>query len=392
MSGSALVERTPGRLNPIIILKSPDFSIRGTVKKTLLPAAFTALASLILVTAVISGASGNPLALARIGTQYSEGDPAGTQGYDGQFVYFMARNPDPEQVREHLDAPAYRYQRILLPILARWLSFSQLSWIPWAIPAVNIFVHVLAVWALAVLLRRVGESPWYALIYGLWVGLLLPIRLDLPEPLAYGLIIFGILAEDRDLTAVSWMLWGAALFAKEVVLLFIAARLIMYILNRDWLSLAGMAAVSLVPYALFQAWLFHQFGQLGLGSGGAMATGFEWIPFRGLFLIGRYNLVLLVIYLVIFGPFLIYPALDGIWRMIKSRAEGTLNMEKAAYGLHGLSFLFLPFSTYREPGGLLRYADGLILAVILTMSKNGKISYKKYLPLLLILNLFLLEV
>jgi hypothetical protein len=67
-------------------------------------------------------------------------------------------------------------------------------------------------------------------------------------------------------------------------------------------------------------------------------------------------------------------------------------MSRTAYGLHGLSFLFLPFSTYREPGGLLRYADGLILAMMLTMARQGRISYEKYLPLLLVLNLFLLEV
>lgn len=362
------------------------------MKKSWLPAALTVLASLIMVAVVISGADGDPLALARIGTQYSEGDPAGTEGYDGQFVYYLARNPAPEQVKEYLDVPAYRYQRILLPMLARGLSFGKPGWIPWVIPAVNIFIHGLAVWGLAGMLKSGGKNPWYALIYGLWVGLLLPIRLNLPEPLAYGLIIFGVLADDRDKPLLGWLAWGLALFAREVVLLFLAARMIIYLLNRKWKSLAGITALSVIPFAVFQYWLHRQFGEIGLGSGGAMATGFEWLPFSGLLRIGGYDLRILLAYLVIFGPFLIYPALHGIWTMVKSRAEGTLDMERTAYGLHGLSFLFLPFSTYREPGGLLRYADGLILAAMLTMARSGRISYQRYLPLLLILNLFLLEV
>jgi hypothetical protein len=362
------------------------------VKKTWLPAALTVLVSMILVAIVISGAGGDPLALARIGTRYSEGDPAGTEGYDGQFVYYLARNPIPDQAAEYLDVPAYRYQRILLPLLARALSFGKTGWIPWVIPAINIFIHGLAVWFLAGMLKAGGKNPWYALIYGLWVGLLLPIRLNLPEPVAYGLILTGIYADERDQPALGWLFWSLALFAREVVLLFLAARMIIYLLNRHWWSLVGITAVSLTPFAVFQYWLYRQFGEFGLGSGGAMATGFEWLPFRGLLRIGTYDLRILLVYLVIFGPFVIYPALHGIWTMVKSRAEGTLDMSRTAYGLHGLSFLFLPFSTYREPGGLLRYADGLILAMMLTMARQGRISYEKYLPLLLVLNLFLLEV
>ncbi len=37
---------------------------------------------------------------------------------------------------------------------------------------------------------------WYALIYGLWAGFTLAVRLDLPEPLAFALVA-AALAGDR---------------------------------------------------------------------------------------------------------------------------------------------------------------------------------------------------
>ena len=49
------------------------------------PALTTTVALLILAGLVIIRTGGDPLALARLGTRYSHGDPAGTEGYDGQF-------------------------------------------------------------------------------------------------------------------------------------------------------------------------------------------------------------------------------------------------------------------------------------------------------------------
>ena len=61
----------------------------------------------------LSLAGWDPVGLAQVGTQYSQGDSEGTQGYDGQFAYYIALSPDPEDVAPKLDVPGYRYQRIL---------------------------------------------------------------------------------------------------------------------------------------------------------------------------------------------------------------------------------------------------------------------------------------
>ena len=151
---------------------------------TLAPALLTLLLLGGLMAWVMIANSGDPLALARLGTRFSQGDPEGTTGYDGQYVYYIARDLNPETVAERIDVPAYRYQRILLPLLARLLSFGNLDAIPWVLATLGLFSQFAGTWTFAILLRRWGINPWYALVYGLWVGLVLAVRLDLSEPLA----------------------------------------------------------------------------------------------------------------------------------------------------------------------------------------------------------------
>src|SRR5579871_4588194 len=52
-------------------------------------------------------------------------------GYDGQFDYYIAL--DPANAPLHLDVPAYRYQRVLYPMLARVVVLGQASLIPYAL-------------------------------------------------------------------------------------------------------------------------------------------------------------------------------------------------------------------------------------------------------------------
>lgn len=364
------------------------------MKKPIYVALLTITISLIIALVVILQAGGDPLALAQLGSRYDSGVQGGTEGYDGQFVYYIAHNLDPVEVQAKLDVPAYRYQRILLPILARLLSFNRLKIIPWMIIIINLLAHGLGTWGLAVLLKVRGKNPFYAVYYGLWAGSLLAVRLDLTEPLAFALVIMGMLAGEYGKEFLKWGLFGLALFAKEVVIIFVAAQAVIYLLNKDWCNLGGLIGVTILPFLGFQLWLYQVFGEWGIKSGGEMATGFEWLPFQGLFRIGQVSPWVLAGFLVVFGPFIVYPALAGVWYSGKKiiAQKNRLNFSTAAYGLHGILFLFLPFSTYREPGGLLRMANGLILGLILYVSENDRPKFIKYLPLTLVLNAFLLEV
>jgi hypothetical protein len=366
-------------------------SDRRDTSRAIAPAFVTALAMLALVGVVISRAGGDPLALAQLGTQFSQGDPQGTEGYDGQFVYYLAEDLNPATVRDHLDVPAYRYQRILLPVVARILSLGNSSLLPWILAGLGIVSHALGTWAVGSLLIFYNTRVWYALIYGLWAGFTLAVRLDLPEPLAFALVAAALLAMGRGRTWLAGLLYGLALFTKEVTGLFLAAQILYLLLERRWRDMLPFILLAIVPFGLFQGWLWVIFGSPGIGSGGAYATAFEWVPFAGLLRVAEVDQVIFLIFLLVFGPSILLPALWGIWQGIYGLFRGEKDLLGIIFLVNALVILFLPFSTYREPGGLLRFACGLILSTVLFAAQKGHVRVLNYGLFLLALNVFLIE-
>ena len=69
-----------------------------------------------------------------------QGCPEGTeQGYDGQFAYYIAR--DPGSSAGCMDVAAYRTQRILLPMIGYALSFGVNDLIPVVVLRVNLLAQ-----------------------------------------------------------------------------------------------------------------------------------------------------------------------------------------------------------------------------------------------------------
>ncbi len=368
----------------------PEPSI-GFSWRELGPALITCAVSLLVIGIAIARSGGDPLALARLGTRFSQGDPNGTEGYDGQFIYYIAVEPSPPQVAPLLDVPAYRYQRILMPVLARALALGNPPGVAWALAAIGVAAHTLGTWAVTQLLMGYRATPWYALIYGLWVGLLLAVRLDLPEPLAYGMVAMALLADRRQKYAQAALFYGLALLAKETVIFFLLAYLIAIALQRNWRRLAAIALITLGPYSLFQAWLWQMFGRPGLGSGGAGATAFEWLPFAGFFRIAGVNAVIFLVFVFIFGPTVVALSIGGIYQFLSRARRSLPDLESLQYGFNALIIPFLPFSTIREPGGLLRFASGLLLAFLIYAAQNKQKRALNYAFFLLALNAFLIE-
>jgi hypothetical protein len=344
---------------------------------------------LVLVSVHLLG--GDPIALVRLGTRYSAGYLQGTQGYDGQFVYYIAQELDPQQVASKLDVPAYRYQRILLPLLAHLFSLGNQTVLLWMLPILGIISLAVGTWALSVLFEGWGISRWYALVYGLYPGFSLALVVDLPEPLAYSLVISGILAVECGKKTFGWFLLALAVFAKEVTLLFVVAIFLAELLQRDWRDVLGIFFIVLSPYILFQVWMYSQFGTFGIGAGGEMATPFEWIPFMGLLRIGAYSQFYLLAMILVFGPSVVLPVIWGLWSSLNSIRIGQRNMIVLGLLINSLVILFLPFSTFRETGGLLRFASGLILALLLYAGRYKKHRVLNYSIFLFVLNVFLIK-
>jgi hypothetical protein len=355
------------------------------------PAVVTLLVSVAVIAVALVADGGDALNLVRIGTFFSEGDPSGSKGYDGQFIYYIMINPDPEQVAPLLDAPAYRYQRILLPLLGRLFSFGNPAAGAWVLLILGVTASTLGAWALSELMQDWGVNRWYALTYGLFSGFLLALIVDLPEPLAYGLVACGVLALERRRVLLGFILLALAVFAKEVTLVFVGAFGLSYLLRRCWREALGLGLVAVLPYLLFQAWLFSVFGEVGIGSGGAMATSFEIIPFMGLLRIGQVSIVYLLAMLLVFGPTALLPSIWGVVQSVRTWLSGDAGLYVLALFANALVIFATPYSTFRETGGMVRFLCGLVLAVLLYAGRYHHKRALNYSIFWIVLNVILIK-
>lgn len=343
----------------------PDIRIR--------PWLVVALAGLVYALAVVV-VKGDPYALVTIGTRFSEGIPAeagGTEGYDGQFVYFIAR--DPATAAQYLDVPAYRFQRILLPLLGRILSLSQEKLIPWALLVVNLIALAAGTSLVEQFLNQANVSRWYALGYGLTLGTVGAVRLSLPEPLAYGLALGGVWLALRERWLWSAVLFALATLAKETTLVFPAACALFLLAQRRWQTVAAFGTVVGLPFVVWQLALYAQLGAFGVGSGGALATSFEVIPFMGMIrILTEGGALVFLIFLLLLGPFVLLPTLWGLWKSWQDYRTRQITFYTWLLFLNAALMAFVPFSTYREPLGILRFIVGLQIAVLLYAAERRR--------------------
>lgn len=327
------------------------------------PAFLTAAVLLVYTGVVLARAGGDPLTFARMGDGFVNGRPEGELGYDGQFAYFIALDPRPTAAAPHLDVPAYRYQRILYPLLAWVLALGQPGLIPWALLAVNLAAHVAGTHAVAALLAAHGVSRWYALAYGLWAGLVIAVRVDLTEPLSYALVAAALLAHQRGRLWLAATLIAVAVLAKETALLFALALLASVLAQRNRTG-ALAYGLALLPFGGLQVLLLRWFGSLGLASGGYMATPFEWLPYMGLLRVATISRPAFILLAAILVPMVVLPSAWGLVAAAGRLLRRDLRAAVWALGANAAAVALAPSSTFREPFAMARLASGLVLAVV----------------------------
>ncbi|MBN1979186.1 MAG: hypothetical protein JW918_17455 [Anaerolineae bacterium] len=331
---------------------------------------------------------GDPMMFVLVGTQHSQGDPAGSPGYDGQFAYFIARDPAGGCPQPLCDAPSYRYQRILYPLLAWALALGQPEAVPWTLIVVNVVALVGGTYFTERLLDAHRVSRWYALAYGLYGGLVAGLRLDLTEPLAYGLVQAGLwLWMERDARCkmqeaggkgqgackrLGFEIWDLrfALFAlaaltKETTLVAVVGLLLYLALERRWWEAFKLGLIAGLPFAIWQGVLWIWLKSPGIGAGGDMATPFEAIPFMGLLRVTEDSWPAFWLLLAVEGPLFVLPT---IWALVASARDlwrGRRHAWVAILLLQAAVLPFLPYSTWREPLAMPRLAVGLVAATVL---------------------------
>lgn len=304
----------------------------------------------------------DPMSFVLVGNQFDPNQGVREMGYDGQFAYQIAK--DPSNAFPFLDVPAYRYQRILYPIIVFVLSLGNVAFVPWLLILVNLFSLVLGTLATEKILLKYGHSRWYAIAYGSFAGLILSLRLNLTEPLAFALVQWGVLYFDRGKLWKSLPFFALAALTRELTLLFAAASVMTLWASKQYPKGILWGFGTIFPFAVWQVYLKIWFGEWGIGSGGARASSFELIPFRGWW--GYANndssiFLLLSIFVLLVA---LIPATVGVFISLKAILKGNYGFGVWILLLNAIIFPFLPTSNVLNLPGLIRITIGLVIGFL----------------------------
>ena len=155
-----------------------------------------------------------------------------TVGYDGQYYFAVAA--DPAHARDYIQGSAgVVYSRIFYPAASRAASLGSVRALPYAMLIINLLAVLAGTAAVALWFVKRNFSPWPALLYGLFPGLIFTTFRDLTEPLAFGLAALAVFAFDVKRTrrlVLSAVLFALAVLTRETIVPF---------------ALAGAAALAL---------------------------------------------------------------------------------------------------------------------------------------------------
>jgi hypothetical protein len=277
-------------------------------------------------------------------------------GYDGQQSYAIAL--DPFGPAQGLDYPAYRYLRILYPLLARLLALGSAPLIPWTMLIVNLAAAGLSAGFLASLLERRGVHGAWALVAMLSFNYLIVVRFDLTEPLALALALAGLWAYERDRLGLAGLAFAAGALSREITLAFPLALALYSATHRRWKRTFLLTASSVGVYLLW--WLIVW---MWLSESRQYPAGLSpsFPPLSGLMSLQPFQSRVLVLL------WAVAPAMLGgvaaLWDLVRGKGE-TGESSWLLLANAGL-ILLLPMASWVDPLAVLRLALGAQVAILL---------------------------
>lgn len=178
-----------------------------------------------------------------------------SRGYDGQFFYFIARDPFiTGNMHQYLDVASYRYQRIIYPLLANISAFGDSERIPKALVQVNLSAILLGTIFAALMLIRQNMSPFYSLFYPVMNGLLLALLRDLSAPTAMALTMGGFYFYSRGNFIRSSAFMAAAILSREIIAVMVLIMIADSLIIKRKIQPAIIISLALLPFSL---WLIY---------------------------------------------------------------------------------------------------------------------------------------
>ncbi len=335
---------------------------------------------------ILAANSWDPMSLIRVGGHFDPRVGGQEMGYDGQFAYQIAR--DPMNGWQYVDLAAYRYQRILYPVVSMLFSFGNDALLPWVMILVNLVSIIMGVYLLEKILVHYGQSRWPAISYGLFIGTLMSLRLCLNEPLAYALAIGGVYLYISGKLTRSAICLGLAVLTKEVTILFVGAFVI-YLLIRTIRSGIIFAIFAGVPYILWKIVLFTQFNDWGLSAGGAMATTFEWLPYAGWWKLANVTISGFLTISILIVPLVVIPSILAIYISVRQFLSHQVDEFTLLLFFTAILIPFLPSSNILDPLGVSRALMGLVIAWLVFGARNQSKRILNYCYLFALTGIFI---
>ena len=217
-----------------------------------------------------SGLAHKDVVEAELGPVYSL-DPL---GHDGQINYLLARDPfcrsGTDAYLREFDNPAYRYRRILYPLLAGGAGvFSGPATLAGLVGWIAVGAGLAAA-AGCYLARRwalPGLTPFLLLLNP---GIYLSAQTLTADALALGFILAGVALWERRWEGAAGVALAAAALVKEACLLVPMCLALTPLFDRRPVAAVRLLAVSALPWL---AWSFWVSGRI---VGGAGANNFDW--------------------------------------------------------------------------------------------------------------------
>jgi hypothetical protein len=202
------------------------------------------------------------------------------QGHDGKFFFVQAHDPwviDPGSNAQVLDRPLYRSQRMLYPVLAGGAGLFGSETIVWAMLVVNVIAMGAGTWAVALVAREMGGSPWWGLAFALNIGFFSEVNIGGAGVVAAAAAFGAVLMFMRDRLAAGVELLCVAVLAREAMLIAAAGAALWL-----WLDRRHKTAVvtAVVPGLAVVAWAVYLRLRIGEGAGTSEVQEIGW-PFVG---------------------------------------------------------------------------------------------------------------
>ncbi|WP_416181020.1 AZOBR_p60025 family cell surface glycopolymer formation protein [Bellilinea sp.] len=330
--------------------------------RTIGPTLIVLVTSTIYLTFHLSSHNWDPFSFVLIGGKFDPQVNNQSYGYDGQFSYQIAK--DPVNGWRYLDVPAYRYQRIFYPMLARALSLGNEVLLPWMLILINWFSLIFATLLLEKILKLNNISRWYALSYGFFAGLWLSLRLDLTEPLAFLFVIVAVFTIQKEKIWLGSLFLILASLTREVTIIFTISFLLSSLFQKNCTNRTKWLIVVLLPFLIWQALLFERFGEFAIRSGGAFATSTEILPYRGWWGFAFKNLSAFFLMSLFVFPTAIVPSFVCLWTSIKELLRRNTTPGSWMLFFNAVLITILPQSILLDPLGLIRTLIGLVVAIL----------------------------